>query len=93
MAFGPNGHVYVAERFSGRIYDVASDGSKTIFASGLTDPVFIKFNVAGDLFVGEWAPRNLKRVSPAGVVSMYAANLSPVTQEVGDFWIMPSGEI
>lgn len=99
LAFGASGDLYVADRGvisvanSGRIWKVAPDGSKTVFASGLGDPMFIAFDAAGDLFVGEWGPRNLKRVSPAGVVTMYAAGVTPVGENLGGLVIEPTGEI
>lgn len=99
LAFSSSGDLYVADRGSisvansGRIWKVAPDGSKTVFASGLGDPLFIDFGPSGDLFVGEWGPRNLKRVSPAGVVTMYAAGVAAVGENVGGIVIAPTGEI
>jgi sugar lactone lactonase YvrE len=99
LAFGPSGDLYVADRGvatvanSGRIWKVASDGSKTVWVSGLGDPMFIAFDAAGDLFVGEWGPRNLKRVSPAGVVTLYAAGAVPLGENLGGLVIEPTGEI
>jgi hypothetical protein len=99
LAFGPSGDLYVADRGvvsvanSGRIWKVAPDGSKTTFVSGLGDPMFIDFGPSGDLFVSEWGPRNLKRVSPAGVVTMHAAGVTPVGENTGGFVIAPTGEI
>lgn len=95
LAFGPSGDLYVADRGSiavansGRIWKVASDGSKTTFASGLGDPMFIAFGPSGDLFVGEWGPRNLKRVTSAGVVSTYVAGVAPVGENVGGLVLVP----
>lgn len=99
LAFGASGDLYVADRGvisvanSGRIWKVAPDGSKTVFVSGLGDPMFITFDAGGDLFVGEWGPRNLKRVSPAGVVTLYAAGVVPVGENLGGLVIEPTGEI
>lgn len=98
LAFSATGDLYVADRGSvtianGRIWKVTPSGTATVFASGLLDPMFIAFDAAGDLFVGEWNGRNLKRISPAGVVSMYAAGLGAVGEEVGGLQIMPSGDI
>ncbi len=99
LAFGPSGDLYVADRGlisvanSGRIWKVAPDGSKTVFVSGLGDPMFIEFGPSGDLFVGEWGPRNLKRITPAGVVTMYAAGVTPVGENTGGLVIAPTGEI
>lgn len=99
LAFDAAGDLFVADRGvisianSGRIWRVAPDGSKTVFVSGLGDPMFIDFGPSGDLFVGEWGPRNLKRVSPAGVVTMFAAGVAAVGENVGGFVIAPTGEI
>jgi sugar lactone lactonase YvrE len=95
LAIQPSGEVYVTERFSGKVWKLSADGAtRQVYASGFTDPLFLHFDGTGDLYVGEWAARNLKRVSPDGVVTMYAPLLtaSP-TLEVGDFVIMPGGEI
>jgi sugar lactone lactonase YvrE len=98
LAFSAAGDLYVADRGSvtianGRIWKVTPSGTATVFASGLHDPMFIAFDAAGDLFLGEWNGRNLKRISPTGVVSMYAAGLGAVGEEVGGLQIMPSGDI
>lgn len=55
--------------------------------------MFIAFDAAGDLFMGKWNGRNLKRISPTGAVSMYVAGLGAVGEEVGGLQIMPSGDI
>lgn len=97
LAFGPTGELYVTDRTSpGKIWKVAADGSsKSVFATGLIDPLYIHFDPAGsgDLFVGEWAARNLKRVSPAGLVTMVAPLLGGPLEEVGDFAFLPGGSI
>lgn len=98
LAFSAAGDLYVADRGSvtianGRIWKVTPSGTATVFASGLLDPMFIAFDAAGDLFVGEWNGRNLKRISPTGVVSMYAPGLGAAGEEVGGLQIMPSGDI
>lgn len=99
LAFGTSGDLYVADRGSiavpnsGRIWKVAPDGTKSTFASGLGDPMFIAFRSDGDLIVGEWGPRNLKRVTPAGAVSMYSAGVAAVGENVGGLVIAPGGEI
>jgi hypothetical protein len=98
LAFSTSGDLYVADRVgtttaNGRIWKVTPGGVATIFASGLFDPMFLQFDSAGDLYVTEWNGRNLKRVSPAGVVSMVAAGLGAVGEECGGLQVMPSGDV
>ena len=92
LEFGASGDLFVSDR-TGIIWKVATNGSKVVFATGLADPTWIHFDDAGNLFVAEWSVRNLKRVSPTGVVTMYAPLLGAVSNEVGDFTILPSGII
>ena len=78
----------------GSVYKVGPGGAPvTTFATGFTDPWGLAFGPSGDLFVGEWGPRNLKRVSPAGVVTMHAAGVTPVGENLGGLVITPTGEI
>jgi hypothetical protein len=98
LAFSTAGDLYVADRVgmtaaNGRIWKVTPAGVATVFASGLFDPMFLEFDDAGDLYVTEWNGRNLKRVSPTGVVSMVAAGLGAIGEECGGLKIMPSGDI
>lgn len=99
MAVSPAGDLYVADRGvlsvpnSGRIYRILPGGAKTTFVSGLSDPMFIHFDSNGDLFVGEWGARAIKRVTPGGVVSTHVSPLGAAGEEVGDFVIHPDGTI
>lgn len=98
LAMSPSGVLYASDRAlfgagAGKIWKVLADGSKTVFASGFTDPIFMDFDATGDLYVSEWSARNLKRVSPTGVVSMYAPALGAVGEECGDLEIMPNGDL
>ena len=94
LAFNASGDLFVTDRTSpGKIWKVSPSGSKSVFVSGLTDPLYIHFDAAGDLYVGEWGARNLKRVSPAGVVTMYAPLLGGPLEEVGDFAFLADGSI
>lgn len=99
MAVSPTGELYVADRGvastanSGRIYRILPGGAKTTFVTGLSDPMFLHFDASGNLFVGEWGARTIKKVTPGGVVSTHVAALGAPGEEVGDFVIHPDGTL
>jgi sugar lactone lactonase YvrE len=53
LAFGPNGILYVAEEYAGRVSSIQPDGSRTVVVSGLSQPQGITVDPAGNLYVME----------------------------------------
>ena len=45
------GNLFVADHFSGNVYEFTPTESKSTFASGFNGPTYLAFNSSGDLFV------------------------------------------
>ena len=54
IAFGPDGYLYVGEKYGGRIIRIAGDGTHTVFATGFDNVEGVAFDpLNGDLYIGE----------------------------------------
>ncbi len=53
LAFGPDGHLYVSNRFEGTVARVSPDGDVSTFAEGLGSAFGLAFTREGDLLVGD----------------------------------------
>ena len=69
------GDLYVADTGTGTIYKSSSEGTKSIFASGLAGPTGLPFDRAGNLFVATGDGKILK-ISPDRLRSTFASGLS-----------------
>lgn len=73
ITIGPDGLLYVAE-FTGfpypeggaRIYRVAADGQKTVYADGFTQIVDLTFDSSGNLYILEHATASVWKNQPEG---------------------------
>ncbi len=79
-------NLYAANYTTGTIYQYTPDGSGTLFASGMLNPVGIAFDSAGDLFVGNSDNNvhsgatefgNITEITPGGVQSTFASGIDP----------------
>lgn len=87
IAVDAGGNVFVADWGDGaaipaKIWKVTPGGTKSVFAS-VTSPADLAFDLSGNLLVSEWGVHRIQRVTPAGVVSDYAAAISGAGEEVG----------
>src|SRR3954471_11889495 len=53
------GDLYASDYFGGNIYEFTPGGTRTTFASGLSSPVGLAFNSAGNLFAADQASGNI----------------------------------
>jgi hypothetical protein len=67
-----DGEMYFSDGAAGTIVKLGPDGKNSIFASGLNTPSGIAFLPTGDLVVADTGSHTIKKVNPAGVVSLLA---------------------
>lgn len=67
-----DGEIYFSDGASGTIVKLGPDGKTGVFASGFNTPSGIAFLPSGDLVVADTGSHTIKKVSPAGVVSLLA---------------------
>jgi sugar lactone lactonase YvrE len=53
LALGPDGALYVSNRFEGQVFRIAADGTTDLYASDLGVPTGLAFGPDGALFVGD----------------------------------------
>jgi hypothetical protein len=63
---------------SGKITEIAPDGTQSIFATGLGAPTGLTFNSVGDLFAEDLSG-NIYEFTPGGVRSNFASGLNQPT--------------
>jgi sugar lactone lactonase YvrE len=68
-------NLFVAEFYTGNIYEFTPNGTRSTFASGLRYPSALAFNKAGDLFVCELVSGNIYEFTPNGTRSTFASGL------------------
>ena len=61
---------------SGNIYEFTPGGAKSTFATGLTGPVGLAFNSAGNLFEADAGTGNINEFTPGGTRSIFASGLT-----------------
>ena len=63
IAFGPDGYLYVGEKYGGRIIRIAANGTHSVFALGFDNIEGVAFDpVNGNLYIGEIEKSTLWRV-------------------------------
>jgi len=70
--FAVAANLFVSDHGPNRIYEIAPDGTKTIFASGLNGPEGLAFDSIGDLFDAEPNARCIYEFTPVGTKSTFA---------------------
>jgi len=71
LVFDRSGNLYVANYDSGMIVKFDTNGSDTIYASGLNGPVGLAIDGAGDLFVSEYDSNSIRKVATNGTVTLF----------------------
>ena len=66
------GEIYFSDGAAGTIVKLGPDGKNSVFASGFNTPSGIAFLPSGDLVVADTGSHTIRKVSPAGVVSLLA---------------------
>jgi sugar lactone lactonase YvrE len=64
--------LFAADWGAGTISEYAPDGTKTLFASGLSEPSGMAFDSQGNLFVADEGVGNVYKFSPTGTRSTFA---------------------
>ena len=67
-----DGLTYVSDGEGGKIWQITSDGTSTVFASGLETPSAIAFNKNGDMLVADSGANAVKRIDKTGTISLVA---------------------
>ena len=63
IAFGPDGYLYVGEKYGGRVIRIAADGTHSVFALGFDNIEGVAFDPQnGNLYIGEIEKSTLWRV-------------------------------
>jgi sugar lactone lactonase YvrE len=69
-------NLFVSDYSSGNIYEFASDGTQSVFATGLTKPEGLAFNIEDDLFVASQTGGTITEITPSGVQSTFSSGLN-----------------
>jgi sugar lactone lactonase YvrE len=75
-AFGAAGDLYESDLTSGTIFKFTPDGTKTVFASGLTQPNGIAFDRAGNLFVSSRSGGTITKITLSATQTPVASGLN-----------------
>ena len=67
------GHCFVAESGTGIIYDYATNGTRTIYATNMGRPYGLAFDKTGNLFVTGNNAGNIYKIEPGGSNSIFAS--------------------
>ena len=76
LAFDKNGNLFVSETGTGRINKFATDGTQSIFASGLNGPASLVFDAAGNLFDADFFGGVIYKFTPNGTKTTFATGLN-----------------
>ncbi len=84
LAFDSSGHLFAADHERGCVYKFNPDGSRTIYASGLTHPLGLAFDADGNLFVGAVGHKGahdgkIYKLTAAGAKTIFATVVSPTS--------------
>ncbi len=84
-------NLFEADWGSGNILKITPNGTKSTFASGLSNPNALTFDSAGNLFGAEYGNGNIDKFTPAGVKTLYV-NLpdqpnKPAFDSAGDLFV------
>ncbi|OFW40135.1 MAG: hypothetical protein A3J28_06665 [Acidobacteria bacterium RIFCSPLOWO2_12_FULL_60_22] len=89
VAVDAAGNLYIADTANNRVRKVSPDGTISTFAgggsrfgvdgipatsAGLSYPVGVAVNAAGDVFIGELLGNRIRKVSPNGIIATVAGN-------------------
>jgi sugar lactone lactonase YvrE len=75
LGFGREGNLYASDFATGEIYKFTQDGTQTVFASGLQNPMWIAFDRRGNLFATTRFVGDVYKISPTGEVSTFTSGL------------------
>ena len=70
------GDLYESDLGSGAIFKFTPDGTKTVFASSLTQPYGIVFDRVGNLYVASRTGGTITKITPSGTQTPFASGLT-----------------
>jgi sugar lactone lactonase YvrE len=76
LAFGPDGHLYVSSRHTGKVLRVDAHGMVSTFAENLGIATGLAFDAQGRLYVGD-RRGTIYRLSEAGQAQVFVSELEP----------------
>jgi hypothetical protein len=75
IAFNPNGEVFAASSDGHAIFKVASNGTRTTFASALGDPLGLVFDPSGNLYAADFTASSILKFTPDGTKTTFASGI------------------
>ena len=69
-------NLFVDDYYSGTLYEYTPDGTRSTFASGLSNPFNLAFDSAGNLFEADQGSGNIYEFTPGGTRSTFASGLN-----------------
>ena len=66
LAFDSAGNLYVGEFFNGDVIKIATNGTASVFATGLSEPAGLAFDAAGNLYVANGNTNIITKITSAG---------------------------
>ena len=75
LTYATPGDLYESDYGSGNIYEFTPGGTRSTFASGLSNPLGLAFNSAGNLFEADASSGNIFEFAPDGTQSTFASRL------------------
>jgi sugar lactone lactonase YvrE len=69
-------NLFVSDYSGGNIYEFASDGTESVFATGLTKPEGLTFDLNGNLFVASQSSGTITEISSGGTQSTFSSGFS-----------------
>lgn len=84
-----NGDVYASDFFGigfngNSVYRISPDGTSTLYASGLSQPAGLAFNLNDVLYVAEFAGNKVSSINAQGVITQFASGLDQPADLVFD---------
>ena len=80
LTFDAAGNLFVADGHS--ISKFTADGTKSILATGLKEPLGLSFDSKGNLFVSDLGSNSIYKITPKGEKSTFASGISSVGMAV-----------
>jgi sugar lactone lactonase YvrE len=75
LAFNANGDLFEADYGTNTIDEFTPDGTQSVFASGLSDPLALALDPSGDLFENNSGTDIIYKFTPGGTQSVFAYGL------------------
>ncbi len=76
-----NGDIYASDLFGSgfngdKVYKITTDGTSTVYASGLSQPAGLVFNKNGILYIAEFTSGEISKVDSEGIITTFASGFN-----------------